>query len=436
MRPTAYLNARVADPASGYDGPGALLVRDGVITEVLQRPSIEGLSSDVEAIDCAGALLIPGLVDLRVKSGEPGAEPKETLKSLSRAAAAGGVTSVVVQPDTDPAIDEPAMVDFVLRRARDIGLVHVYPAGAATRGCRGEQLAEIGLMREAGAVYFTDGDRPIANSKVMQRVLRYAGGFGALVAHRPKDPWLGDGVANAGELSGRLGLAGVPVAAETIMLERDLALVEATGTALLVDQLSAAASLDGLQRARRKSLPVTASVSINHLSFNEVDTGDYRTFYRLDPPLRTEDDRQALIDALVDGLISVVVSAHNPAPAEDKRLPFAEAAPGAVGVETLLAGLLALHHEDRVPLLDLLRAVTVAPADLLGLPAGRLAKGAPADLVLIDLDAPLVVDADRLLSKSKNSPFDGRRLQGRVLRTVVAGRTVWTTIEPDRGRMG
>ena len=421
----AFVNARLVDPASGYDGPGAVLVGDGLVREVARAPGLEGLGEDVEVTDCGGAMLCPGLVDLRAKSGEPGAEPKETLKSLSRAAAAGGVTSVVVQPDTDPAVDDPAMVDFVLRRARHIGLVHVYPAGAATRGCRGEQLAEIGLMREAGAVYFGDGDRVIVNSKVMQRVLTYASGFGAMVAHRPKDPWLSEGAAmNRGELAGRLGLAGSPAAAETIMLERDLALAELTGGRLLVDQVSAAGSLEALARARRRGVDVRATVSINSLSFNEVDLGDYRTFFRLDPPLRTEDDRQALIEAVAGGAIDVVVSAHSPAPAEDKRLPFAEAAPGAVGLETLLPALLARHHDGRAPLLDLRRTVTSRPAELLGIPAGRLAAGAPADLIVVDLHAPVVVDADRLLSKSKNSPFDGRRLQGRVLLTMVEGRVV------------
>jgi dihydroorotase len=426
----AFVNARLVDPASGYDGPGAVLVKEGLVFDLVQRPGFEGLAEDVEVTDCGGAMLCPGLVDLRVKSGEPGAEPKETLKSLARAAAAGGVTSVVVQADTSPAIDEPAMVDFVLRRARHIGLVHVHAAGAATRGCRGEQLAEIGLMREAGAVYVGDGDRVIVNSKVMQRVMTYASGFGMPVAHRPRDPWLSDGAStNRGELAGRLGLAGSPAAAETIMLERDLALAELTGASLLVDQLSAAASLDGLARAKRRGVDARATVSINHLSFNEVDMGDYRTFFRLDPPLRTEDDRQSLIDALAGGAIDVVVSAHSPAPAEDKRLPFAEAAPGAVGVETLLPALLALHHEGRVPLLDLLRAVTVRPAEMIGSAAGRLGKGAPADLILVDVHAPVVVDADRLLSKSKNSPFDGRRLQGRVLLTMVGGRVVHEAAE-------
>lgn len=425
-RPTAFVNIRLVDPASGYDGPGAIIVTEGVIADVAKGKDLGALSKDVEVVDGQGALLLPGLVDIRVKTGEPGTETKETLKSAALAAAAGGVTSIVVQPDTHPVIDEPSVVDFILRRARDIELVNVYPAGAATKGGEGQRMAEIGLMHEAGCLYITDADRPIVDSKVMRRVLAYAKGFGVLVAHRPADPWLSAGAAaSEGEFASRMGLPGVPAIAEKIMLERDLALVELTGAPLLVDQLTTAAAIESFARARERGLPVTATTSINHLSFNEIDIGDYRTFCKLEPPLRGEDDRQAVIEAVASGLISVVVSAHAPAPAEDKRLPYDEAAPGAIGLQTLLPALLAFHHEDRIPLIDLIRAVTSAPADLLGLPAGRVAKGAPADLVLCDLNAPLVIDADKLISKSKNSPFDGRRLQGRVLRTVVDGRTVY-----------
>ncbi|ODT87098.1 dihydroorotase [Phenylobacterium sp. SCN 70-31] len=425
-RPLAILNARVVDPASGYDGPGAVIVAEGVIADVLRQPGPAGLTSDTEVIDAGGALLIPGLVDIRVKTGEPGFEPKETLKSAAQAAAAGGVTTMVLQPDTHPVMDEPAVVDFVLRRARDIELVNVYPAGAATKGCQGERMAEIGLMHEAGCLYVTDADRPIVDSKVLRRVLSYAKAFGTPVAHRPSDPWLSAGAAaSEGEFAARMGLPSVPAVAERIMLERDLALVELTGAPFIVDQITTAGALETLKRGLDRGLPVTATTSINHLSFNEIDIGDYRTFCKLDPPLRSEDDRQAVIDAVASGLIQVIVSAHAPAPAEDKRLPYDEAAPGAVGLQTLLPALLAFHHEGRIPLIDLIRAVTAAPARLLGLPCGRIAKGAPADLVLCDLDAPVVVDADKLVSKSKNSPFDGRRLQGKVLRTLVDGRTVY-----------
>ncbi len=424
-QPLAFVNARLVDPESGYDGPGGVIVSEGVIADVAKGREFGKLSKAVRVVDCGGALLAPGLIDLRVRTGEPGAETKETLASAAKAAAAGGVTSMVVQPDTTPAIDDPSVVDFILRRARDIDSARILVAGAATKGLHGEQMAEIGLMREAGCVYVTDAGKPIVDSKVMQRVLTYAKGFDALLAHRPMDPWLAKGgAATGGEFAGRMGLPSISPMAERIMLERDVALLEATGGKLLVDQITSAQALETLDRAKKKGLRISASVSINHLSFNELDIGDYRTFAKLNPPLRGEDDRQALIEALANGLIDVVVSSHSPAPAEDKRLPFDEATPGAVGLETLLPALLSLYHDERIALIDLIRAVTLAPAELLGLRGGRIAPGAPADLVLCDIDAPLIVDAARLLSKSKNSPFDGRRLQGQVLMTVVDGRVV------------
>lgn len=421
----ALVNARLIDPATDYDGPGSLIITEGVIAEVLHTPHLPSGSPDMKVIDCDGKVVCPGLIDLRVKTGEPGAEPKETLKSASRAAASGGVTSMVVQPDTDPVIDEPAMVDFILRRARDIELVHVYPAGAATKGMQGKTMAEIGLMSESGAVYFTDVEHPIVNSKVLSRVLSYANGFNALIAHRPKEPWLSDGaVATSGEMAARMGLSGVSALAERIALERDLALVELTGARLLVDQITTAESVTTIQRAKARGLEVYASASINHLVFNEIDIGDYRTFYRLDPPLRSEDDRSALVDALADGLIDVVVSNHTPLPAEDKRRPFSEAAPGAIGLQTLLAALIGLHHDRGIPLIDLLRTVTSNPAQLIGLEAGRLATGAPADIIVVDVDAPFALRESDILSKSKNSPFENRTLQGKVELTLVDGRIV------------
>ena len=425
QRPLALVNSRMLDPASGYDGPGCVVVTEGVIAEVRRTPGLDAPSPDLRLYDCGGLALAPGLIDIRVKTGEPGAEPKETLKSASRAAAAGGVTTMVVQPDTDPAIDEPSVVDFILRRARDIELVHVNPAGAATRALEGRRMAELGLMTEAGALYFTDADRPIVDSKVFRRVLAYAKAFGRPVAHRPAEPHLSAGaVATEGAFAAWLGLPAAPALAERVMLERDLALAELTGAHLIVDQITTADALETLARAKARGVQVTATASINHLCFNELDIGDYRTFFRLDPPLRQESDRQALVDALASGLVQVATSAHTPAPAEDKRLPFSEAAPGAVGLETLLPALLSLHHNGGVGLLELLGSVTAGPAELLGLSAGRLARGAPADLVLFDADAPRVIDAAALLSKSKNSPFDGRRLQGEVRLTLVDGRIV------------
>lgn len=422
--PLVLANARIVDPANGRDSVGSLLVRDGRIAGLADTPEPPGAPGDAERIDCEGRMVCPGLVDIRVKTGEPGAEPKETLKSASRAAAAGGVTSIVVQPDTDPAIDDPSVVDFIMRRARDIGVIRVYPAGAATRDLEGKRIAEYGLMREAGAVYMTDADHVITDSLVFRRALAYARTFDVLVAHRPEDPWLASGAAaHEGEFAGRLGLPAAPPQAETIMLERDLALAGLTGGRLLVDQVSSGLSLEVLRRARAAGVRATATVSVNHLTFNELDIGDYRTFCKLSPPLRTEDDRTALLDGVLEGLIEVIVSAHAPAPAEDKRLPFDEAAPGAVGLQTLLPALVTLAHDRDGALLPLLAAVTCNPAKLLRLETGTLGLGAPADLVVCDLGAPLRIDADALLSKSKNSPFDGRRLQGRVDLTLVGGRT-------------
>ena len=421
----AIVNARLLDPASDYDGPGAVLIEDGRIVEVVHGAATER-PSGVEIVDANGLCLAPGLIDIRVKTGEPGAEPRETLKSASLSAAAGGVTTIVIQPDTDPAIDDPAMIEFIQRRGAALELVNVRAAGAATKGREGQRMAEIGLMDEAGALYFTDGDHVIANSRTLQRVMSYAASFNALIACRPADPWLSEGgVATSGEMASRLGLSGVPAIAERIQLERDLALVEQTGVRFLVDQISTEGALETLARARKRGLEVAASVSINHLCFNEIDIGDYRTFFRLDPPLRAESDRQALIEALRDGLIDIVTSAHAPAPAEDKRRPFSEATPGAVGLETLLPALLSLHHEDGLDLLEVLRPVTQGPASVLGLDSGVLAAGAPADLVLFDLNAPVVIDAATLRSKSKNSPFDGRRLQGKVAATWVGGRKIF-----------
>ncbi len=426
--PLVIRGARLVDPASGYDGPGSVLVADGRIEDVARQATAPGAPDGAREIDAAGALVCPGLVDLRAKTGEPGSEPKETLKSALRAAAAGGVTTLAVMPDTDPPVDDPAVVDFILRRARDIGLGRVIPAGAATKGLEGKALAEIGLMHEAGCAFVCDADRPIVDSRVMRRVLAYAGGLDVLVAHRPADPWLTDGAAaHESEFAGRLGLAGSPAAAETIMLERDIALLDLTkgaGARLLSDQLSTAASLAPLARAKEAGLPIQASVSINHLTFNELDIGDYRTFWKLTPPLRGEMDREALVEALASGLIDLVVSAHAPAPAEDKRLPFQEAAPGSIGLETLLPALLTLHHEGRAPLIRLLETVTLAPAKALGREFGRLSRGAPADLIMVDINAPRIIDAAALTSKSKNSAFDGRRLQGEVLLTLAEGRVI------------
>jgi dihydroorotase len=425
-RPILLANARVVDPARDLDIEGDVLIADGVIREAKRGIHASGVPEGTEVVDCRGRVVAPGLVDMRAFIGEPGAEHRETLASASQAAAVGGVTTIVCQPDTTPVIDDPAIVDFVLRRARDTAIVHVHPMGALTKGLRGEELAEIGLLKAAGAVAFTDGVASVTNAQVMRRALTYARDFDALVVHHTEDPDLvGEGVMNEGEYAARLGLMGIPKAAETIMLERDLRLVALTGCRYHAASVTNAESLDVLRRAKEAGTGVSAAASVNHLTLNEIDVGPYRTFFKVTPPLRAESDRAALVEALACGLIDVVMSDHNPQDVEVKRLPFAEAAPGAIGLETMLSAGLRLVHNDAVPLATLLKAMSTRPAELLRLPGGSLKPGAPADVIVIDLDVPWVLDPDALKSKCKNTPFDEARLQGRVVRTIVAGRTIY-----------
>jgi dihydroorotase len=421
--PTHFINARLVDPASGFDGPGEVLMANGFILEAGENV---GGDDTAMIIDCDGHALMPGLIDLHVSSGEPGEEHRETLKTVGLAAVAGGVTTIVIQPDTAHVIDDAALIDFVTRRGRDRSLARVLAAGALTKGLKGEKMAELGLMAEAGAVMFTNGETPIASTRVMQRCLSYASAFDALIASRPQDPWLSEGgVMNQGELASRYGLAGIPHAAETIAAERDIQLVELTGGRLLLDMISCEGTLSRIAHAKALGLDVSASVSVHHLTLNENDVGDYRTFAKLSPPLRREDDRLALIEGLKSGVIDAIVSGHDPRPAEEKRLPFDEAAFGASALETLLPAALILYHSGQIELIDLIGALTLGPAQILGLAQGRIAKGAPADLILVDLGFPIRFDASAMVSKSKNSPFDGRTLQGKVLSTWVGGTKVF-----------
>ena len=425
MTRTFIANARIIDPSSRADFPGGLAFEGGVIVDLGRALRAE--ATDI-VIDAQGLTVIPGLVDMRVVVGEPGAEHKETLKSAGRAAAAGGITTMVVMPNTDPVIDDVSLVEFIKRRGQERARVRVLPAAAMTKRLGGELMTEIGLLSEAGAVLFSNGDKPIVDSRVLRRALAYASAFGALVAHRPEDPYLArGGVMHEGELGARLGLPGIPAAAERIYAERDVALAELTGGRLLLDMISAAATLGPIRRAKAAGVSVVASVSVHHLTLNELEVTDYRTFAKLSPPLRSEDDRRALIEALCDGTLDVIVSGHDPRPPEDKRVPFDEAAFGASALEVLLPAALSLHHQGDAPLMDILAAMTSRPADILRLPQGRLAKGAPADIVLLDLDGPFQFDAERMQSKCKNSPYDGRLMQGLVRRTIVGGETVFET---------
>lgn len=423
--PLALLHARLVDPASGTIRDGGLLIRDGRIAGELapgDQPPV-----GVQVIDCAGKHLAPGIVDIGVKVGEPGERHKESFKTAGRAAAAGGVTTMVTRADTTPAIDSPETLEFAARRAAQVSPVRLAPMAALTKGRAGREMVEIGFLLDAGAVAFSDGDHVVENPKVFSRCLAYATSLGALVMAHPQDPGLSAGAAvTSGKFATLRGLPAVSPMAERMGLERDLALVEMAGARYHADQITSARSLPALRRAKEAGLDVTAGVSIHHLTLNEFDVGDYRTFFKVKPPLRSEEDRMAVVEAVASGLIDIISSMHTPQDEESKRLPFEEAASGAVGLETLLPAALRLVHSDDLELPTLWRALSLNPANRLGLPQGRLGTGAPADLVLFDPDAPFVLDRAKLESKSKNTPFDGARLQGRVLRTFVGGTQVYT----------
>ncbi|WP_029355141.1 dihydroorotase [Bosea sp. 117] len=425
LRPTLLKGGRVVDPSRDLDIVADLLIDDGEVKDIAPGLAQAGLPDGTEIVDCRGLIVVPGLVDMRAYIGEPGAEHRETLASASQAAAAGGVTTIICQPDTDPVIDEPAIVDFVMRRARDTAIVRVHPMAALTKGLQGREMTEIGLLRAAGAVAFTDAASSVASAQVLRRALIYARDFDALIVHHTQDATLSEGVMNEGELASRLGLAGVPKAAETIVFERDVRLAGITGGRYHAASLTCPESLAVLRRAKEDGLSVTASASINHLTLNERDVVGYRTFFKLSPPLRIEEDRAALVAALETGLIDVIVSDHNPQDVEVKRLPFSEAAFGAIGLETMLAAGLRLVNSGDVSLMTLIRAMSTRPAQLLELNAGSLRPGSPADIAILNPDEAWLLDAASLKSRSRNTPFDEARFEGRVVRTLVAGRTVY-----------
>ena len=421
MSALSIINARIIDPATERDEMGTLIIEKGRIKDFGGDIAPEG-----DIIDAGGKILAPGLVDMRVSTGEPGRESKETLASAGRAAVAGGITSIVVTPETKPVLDDVSLVEYIKRRGKKKSLARVYLSGALTQNLDGQNMTELGLMSNAGAVMFSNGKDPIADSLLMRRMLSYSSAFNALIANRPVDPSLSQGsCAHESDLTSRLGLVGTPSTAERIMAERDVALAELTGGRLLIDLISCAETVDVITRAKSRDLDVACSVSINHLALNEIDIGDYRTFAKLDPPLRTEEDRLALLEGVNSGVIDVIVSDHDPRPAGEKRLPFQDAASGAVGLEILLAAGLSQVVDGTLDLMAFLKAVTCNPADLLGLNAGRIAVGAKADLVIIDPHAPWVCQSEDLRSRSKNTPFDGRRLTGRAVMTFVGGDRVF-----------
>jgi dihydroorotase len=425
-RPLVITGARVLDPASGGDAPGAVRCEDGRIVGIAEGAA-PGLPAGAQLIDARGLVLAPGLIDMRVFTGEPGHEYRETLASAGAAAVAGGVTSFVLMPDTAPAIDDGALVDFIIRRAKATSPVNVLPAAAITRGLGGTEITEFGLLRDAGAVALSDGRRSIQSAALLRSAFTYAANFDLPVLHQPADAGLiGDGVMNEGTLATVSGLKGIPLEAETIPLSRDLQLAALAGVRYHAAQISCQASVALMAAAKRRSARVSCGVSINNLSLNENDVAPYRTFFKLSPPLRSEDERQAMIDGLRDGTIDVVHSDHDPQDSEVKRRPFDEASDGAIGLETMLAAALRLVHSGDLPLLTVLRAMTCRPAEILGLSSGRIAAGAPADLILIDPEFPWVVREAGIVSKSVNTAFEGGRMQGAVMRTFVAGREVFS----------
>jgi dihydroorotase len=421
----AYVNARLLDPASGLDGTGTVLIDGNKIIDTGPHLFPNGPPANVQVIDCKGYCLAPGLIDMRVHLPEPGGEHKESFETASAAAAAGGVTSMICLPDTDPAIDNVAIIEFIARRARETNIIKIYAYGAITRGLEGKELTEFGILSEAGALAFTDATKAISDTLVMRRALSYASTFDLLIVQHPEEPKLArNGQMTEGEMSTRLGLAGIPAVAEVMMLERDFRLVELTGARYHAAHVTTAAAIDTIRAAKARGLPVTCDTAPQYFTLTDAATAEYRTFAKVSPPLRCEEDRLAVIEGLRDGTIDVIASDHRPQDQDSKRLPFVQAEPGIVGLETLLPLTLALHRNADIGLLDLIRRLTSAPGELLRMKEGRLAPGLPADMVIFDPDHDWTVEAAALKSRSKNTPFDQMPVQGKAMCTIVGGRHV------------
>jgi dihydroorotase len=423
---TLYTNARLIDPSIGHDEIGGILCDGEVISEI--GPHLNDIKprTNTKIVNCKGHCLVPGLVDMRAHLGEPGEEHKETLETAGRSAVAGGVTTIVCLPNTEPAIDDMSVVEFVARRARKLGLSKVYPYGAVSKKLEGKEIAELGMLSEAGAIAFTDGFKAISDIQLMFRALSYAKTFGLLIVQHPDERGLSKGgVMNSGETATRLGLAGIPREAEIIMVERDIRLVEMSGGKLHFAHLSTSDAINAVRQAKDRGLAITCDTAPPYFALNELAIGDYRTFAKLSPPLRMEDDRKAVIEGLKDGTIDAIASDHTPQDEESKRLPFSEAAAGGVGLETLLPITLELYHNRHMSLIEALGLITHRPAQLLGLKAGTLEIGQRADFVILDPERGWKVEDKTLKSKSKNSPFDGRPVQGRVMQTIIDGRSVF-----------
>ena len=427
MKEKYFINARIIDPSQNLDEIGGLIVDSkGKIKAVGKNVKKANIPSKSEKIDLKGKVLIPGIIDMKVFIGEPGFEYKENFRSLSSAALSGGVTSVVSMPNTSPVIDNVSMVDFILRRGRDKAGINIYPSATLTRNMDGKLMTEFGLLSKKGIVGFTDATKTVQNSEIMSRIMNYASDLDVLVMQHPEDQELSKGrCINEGEVSTRLGLQGIPQIAEKIIIERDLSLLEEYPCRYHISQLSSAKSVDVIKKYKKNGLKFSAGVSINNLSLNENDIGDFKTFMKISPPLRKEEDRKALVQGIKDGLIDVIVSDHKPEDEESKRLPFAQAAEGSIGIETLLSLALELYHNGSLPLKKIIETITYNPAKVLKINKGTLKKGSDADLCIFDLDQPWKVDVSKLKSKSKNAAIENRKLQGKVLMTYLNGESVF-----------
>jgi len=427
MTEKILINAHIIDPSQNLDEKGSLIIDEkGKIKSIGKNVKRSDASSNAEVIDIKDNILIPGIVDMKAFVGEPGYEYKENFRTLSNAALAGGVTSIVTMPNTKPLIDNVSMVDFIIRRGRDKSSVNLYPCATLTRELSGNQMTEFGLLSAKGIIGFTDVIKTVQNTETMSKIMNYAADLGVLIMQHAEDLELSkNGCINEGEVSTRLGLEGISYIAEKIILERDLSLLNEFPCRYHVNQISSKESLEVIKQNKEIGKKFTVGVSINSLSLNENDIGDFKTFLKLSPPLRSEDDRIALVNGVKSGLIDVIVSDHTPEDEESKRLPFAQAATGSIGVETLLSLALEMYHNESLPLKRIIETLTINPAKILKINKGSLKVGNDADICIFDLNKPWVVKADDLKSKSKNTAIEDRKLQGKVIMTFLNGNLVY-----------
>ena len=426
MKKQYFINANIVDPYNSLNELGGLIIgEDGKIEAIGKKVNINNLPTREKPIDLNGKYIFPGIVDMRVFVGEPGYEYKENFRTLSNAALSGGVTSVVTMPNTDPVIDNVSIVDFLKRRGRDKSMINIFPCASLTKNIEGSNMTEFGLLQKKGIIAFTDGIRTIQNTQLMSRIMNSAKDLGSLIMQHAEDLDLSkNGMINSGIIATKLGLAGIPDVAERIIIERDLTLLENIKCRYHISQISSEKSVDVIKQ-RRDKVKFTCGVSINNLSLNENDIGDFRTFLKLSPPLRREEDRVSLVNALKDELIDVIVSDHKPEDEESKRLTFAQAATGASGIETLLSLSLELYHNGSVKLETIIKALTSNPAKILKINKGSLSIGADADLCIVDINKPWIVKKEKLISKSKNTSIEDKKLQGKVTNTFVKGKELF-----------